>query len=713
MNPRLATCFFLAALAVRAQDPWALLDQEALRSGHPEAFVLVTNTGVAGSTLGGILFQDLFIVSPSREAAAALERVQKGKGWVLYGPGCSRLAEGRGAADSNRLRSLMEASGWMPLRERLRAHLREHPEDGEALEALTANLAADLFLSGQPDPSGKDFRYPEALKAELADAMGALLRVYRQAPIGFDGSFQDVFELLVKDPALSTAWNGWREALLERAAADPEEGTFWTWIPLGQELEPFWRQASGQEGVPGAPWPPHAFTRLLEARFRDQPVQLADEAARAMEALLAPELEARHGRTHRLRTLHMWSPLRMDALLQTGDLDAALAFASWVRTRSGGPWRNISQAIGAHCGLQEMEGALAKWTGKYKLGAQDRETLRQALQTQPLPEPPAPSRPQPLRLAALGLRDALGWGRLQIARNLRPWGPEELVWTPMGRDEAEELARRHGWEPGPRWVLLRGTELLDTGARFTAEALESALRAQGRPRLEALDAFIREHPERLDARRERMALVRPRLPDPDLEPRFLEDALAGRFSLGPLPFKPTGEAWEKAADTLCTRMAGFLEHWYATSSLWRVYTEWSALAPRSPGPEALLQATATWPYLRNQAIPGPVPPNTTSVVLQVLASQGRYAAIDAWMEEIWGRGLRAWLESWARVTAAAGPNARRTSLDGQMGSIRVWMGHWGKALRSFPDPRRLEDARMRLDAIRPGLGGLLSGPAPR
>ncbi|HLO67134.1 MAG TPA: hypothetical protein VK188_08965 [Holophaga sp.] len=717
MLPRLATCFFLAALTARADDPWALVDQEALR-GHPESFQLVqsiTNQGtdwVLGTSLAGVLNQDLR-VALSPEAVSAMERALKGQGWALYAPGGARLGEGKGAPDANRIRALMEATGWQPMKERIRAHLREHPEDGEALDSLLSSLTWELGSSRQPDPGGKGFRFPEALKAELADAMGAMLKVYRQAPINFDSPFQGAFPLLATDPALSTAWNGWREALLERAAADPEEGAYWNWIPTGPELEPFWRQASGLEPVPGAPWPPQAFTQLLEARFEGQPAQLAEETGRAMEALLTPDLEARYGRVHRIRTLYMWAPLRMDALLRTGNLDAAITFAGWVRARCGAPWSAISQVIGERCALQDWEGGLAQWTRKYNLGAKEREALRQALKVPPLAEPPAP-RTTPLRLAAIGLRDPLAWGRLQIHRNLKPWGPEELVWTPLGRDEAEALARTRDWPPGPRWVLLRGEEVLDTGTRLTAEALESALRGQGRPRLEALDAFIREHPERLDARRERMAWVRTRLPDPDLEPRFLEDALAGNFPLGRLSFKPKGEAWEKTAAALCTRMSAFLEHWYATSYVWRVYTEWSALAPRAPGPAALLQGTATWPYLRHQPVPGPVPPAITSTVLQVLADQGRHAEIDAWMEEIWGRGLLTWLEVWARAgNVRPVPGGRRSMLDGQMGAIRVWMAHWGKALRTFPDPRRLEDARMRLDAVRQGLGGLLSAPPPR
>lgn len=367
----------------------------------------------------------------------------------------------------------------------------------------------------------------------------------------------------------------------------------------------------------------------------------------------------------------------------------------------GVPWPPVSFAPMVVAMYGRRPDLLASMTARYLAAAQ----------------PPAPGQDDPLatwaplRAEALlvqgSFKEALVFLKEMRARSGGRWG--SLAKVIAERCRADERSPEIEWI----WRYHRtAQDRLAFRKLLEAPPLPDppASRPQAAPGLEALDAFIRAHPERLDARRERLARIRPRLPDPDLEARFLEDALACQAPPGPLPFKPSGEAWTAAAERICAVLAEGLAHWPSSPSRWRAYVGWSGLAPRAPRPLQVLQDLRPWPFHDGCRSPGPLRAQVLLLLLQGLAEQGRHPEIDALMEVAWDQGLRAWLERWSQVPAA--PSGLR-AVPGrlppgfQAEAVASCLALWGQALEASPDPRRLPEVRGRLEAIRAGWGDRL------
>ena len=76
--------------------------------------------------------------------------------------------------------------------------------------------------------------------------------------------------------------------------------------------------------------------------------------------------------------------------------------------------------------------------------------------------------------------------------------------------ELERVTSARGWDRGSRWILLdaRGRTLLEGSALPTGEALRSQLLTQGRtPTWEALEQFLRSHPDSGDALQRRLGIA--------------------------------------------------------------------------------------------------------------------------------------------------------------------------------------------------------------
>jgi hypothetical protein len=114
-----------------------------------------------------------------------------------------------------------------------------------------------------------------------------------------------------------------------------------------------------------------------------------------------------------------------------------------------------------------------------------------------------------------------------------------------------------------------------------------SLAQAGPSRLQVLDAFIRQNPGQLDARRDRFALLRPRMPQPALEAILAEDALAAWI---PLDFGPemtsVPDLWKARAARFLPEVEAALRRWPTDGSLWKVWLTWSAFSPRPASPRA-------------------------------------------------------------------------------------------------------------------------------
>ena len=213
------------------------------------------------------------------------------------------------------------------------------------------------------------------------------------------------------------------------------------------------------------------------------------------------------------------------------------------------------------------------------------------------PGVPMPASPFPLRMVLWGDPPwRAAWDAAARAAPLASWGPGELVWGRATRRERallEDLGLRT-----PRWAALQGeATLLATGEGPPDPGLLALeLRARGPTAQQRLDAFILRNPDQLDARRERFALLRPRMPHAALEPLLAEDA--GRAWI-PLDFDPgapwisSRRLWEAQAGALLPAVEDALRRWPGSARLWTLWISWAPFSPRPASPYDLASSLAT------------------------------------------------------------------------------------------------------------------------
>ena len=654
----------------------------------------------------------------------ALIHIHHGPGWALFDPAGIRIGEGSGLPTPDKVQELMEGAGWKSLQEGLKAHLRLHPEDGQAWLELAHNFTRCAMHAKSAGTLS------HAMLARLRDELQPCLQKLVEIP-GSGSTWQEPrpqpfsimllflrFTGLDLDPELRDSARQLRAALPKLIAQDPEilapwQALDWVGNPEEEDLgRAFQRNLiASLDGIPGRPWPPFFLSdNVLFSNFDhlDEAFQIA---ATAIATSQAPRVVIKLGRAHVIEALATWGTTQLNCLLYGRSMDEISALLGSLRMQAGKGWPQVSVRLAKRLDMRlqfEEERKIPaekRWFTPQRLAA-----IRRALQEPPLADPPAPERTT-LRLALLeGASDRLAWGKLQIHPAFVPWGPTELSWQPLRKVEATRLEERHGWISGQRWLVLKNDQVLASGPGLpSASALETALRGQGTPELEELDAFIQAHPERQDARRARLELLRPRLPNPLLEDRFLEDLEAVGAPPGPLPFKPDPARWTPVARRVCLRISEQIRRWPFSSSIWASYAGWSALDPRIQRPAALLSALETWPRQRALRLPGPLPCATSKAVIGVLRSQGRYSDLDAWMQTLWENGLKTWMAQWVALPLLE-ENAMGSALDRTALEVTPLLAAWGEALAKQGQNARLTSLRAELENLRPGLASMLSKP---
>ena len=103
----------------------------------------------------------------------------------------------------------------------------------------------------------------------------------------------------------------------------------------------------------------------------------------------------------------------------------------------------------------------------------------------------------------------------------------DFILEPLGAAAAQDLWNRRGWRAGPHWLLLTpgGEEAGDGAGRPRGEEVLDAIHARGgKPRWEAREEFLREHPDQGEALLESLAqafqLLRGRVRDLDRSGRI-------------------------------------------------------------------------------------------------------------------------------------------------------------------------------------------------
>jgi hypothetical protein len=215
------------------------------------------------------------------------------------------------------------------------------------------------------------------------------------------------------------------------------------------------------------------------------------------------------------------------------------------------------------------------------------------------------------------------------------------------------------------------------------------LRSVAPSRIHVLDDFVAKHPEHLDARRDRLALVRARMPQPALESRLIEDA-AKTFL--PLDFGPDApwitdlEGWRAQARKVVPELEWVLQRWPDNGGLWRAWISWSAFLPNPPS--VMAYAAGLPVFDARGAWTSHLPAEVHRAVAKECRNGRRFGPMAEWFEGAWSSlaslpqasGLpsvtereKAVYEGYREALSLLGRTADRAELD------KVWASRQAKA----------------------------------
>jgi len=621
-----------------------------------------------------------------------LDRVRMARDW---GPGAHWIlldSEGKvldegcvpppGAALRNHLGAMGRTSAW----ENLERFLEQHPDHGEALQqrmalairmarlrlsALRAQgLAEGVQISSDPHwlaiIQAKAKAKDPAAAAGLAREVGETLRKLNQIPDAWRGNwlwlaawldtqgpvdpdsfrselgrFQEgVFETWRRNPHAGGAFR------LDEGEEGPSLTEIWMACENLRDARPRYLDAFGLTPAPGRVWPSADLVRTsaVRALIRGQ----AEDILALLDGL---DEEPRGGIWEERMTFRQmtcfWQTV---ALAQLGRWPEALSALQELRRWAGTLWPNMARTMKSMSGASRSDGQIVSG----RSGGAPQSFLD--LLAQPAPEPPAAPAPKPLRFLVRGHPSwAERWKDIRQAAPLADWGPDEL------KDEAPTDAdaaylQRLGLPDG--WAVFRGTaELVARGdGPPNPRTLALQLAAVAPAHLQALDAFIRQHPDHLDARRDRFALLRPRMPRAEYEDRLAEDAALAGMSLdfGPeAPWIRHPEGWRSRARRALPDLEAALHRWPGNASLWRQWVGWSAFLPVRPSVLALAESLAI--FGRRAEWKAKLPPAVHKAIAGEFLRNRRFDEMADWFLEAWKGVLARTLESSTNPSPEARP----------------------------------------------------------
>lgn len=571
--------------------------------------------------------------------------------WLLASPDGEVLGDGPGLPSGDAVMALLREKGIPTRWEERRAFLAEHPGNGEAWVeevqkcfrlAITqvSSLAAQgravrggastlageapAYALADPDPEARA-RLADQVFQEFADALEGLSGVDRwwDHPIG-------VFGLLPHygagaSPRLRRLAEALARSLEERMErSGPESFLEDRWIAFRSLAGLSIRELPDLAPLPGEPGLPPALLAgcVTECAGRKD----WDGALAFLDGL--PARDAREPWTPEGWKAYCAfqatvSGLRVRPLWELGRVQEARAAMEALRAWSGPSWG------------EDGRGVPLLATGLLEAGF-----YREIAGKPALPAPSMPPQGPAPRLALLGdpaWRQA--WDALWKADPLLPWGGGELPLAALAPEEAAALRSRAGWGQEPRWALLRGNEVLASGAQCpTPDSMAGILAREAPSRLRVLGAFLERHPENLAARRARMALLAARMPEPRLEPLLAEDAriafdAPGTVPAASAPWKPNPALWQWSAQQALPRIEALLRSWPSDPGLWRAWLAWARFHPLKPSVTVLARDLAVWGG-RSRWL-GALSPEAHQAVAAELRKGGDYEEIVRWLGDAW------------------------------------------------------------------------------
>lgn len=624
-----------------------------------------------------------------------------GPAWILLSRDGEVAGEGRGVPRGPEVRSALGSGGYQTVWDRREAFLGDHPDHGEALQArlFTAlALARDRFLelaaqgkataprtgtsAQEPRQSpGKLFQFqpappPKAPAGPVAKAPASKPQapgpVPAQAPpepvpaqaTPVDPSAQgpladalfletaDTLERLLALPdwwrlprlaAFSAALEAWdagasprlrgqlmgmRVAVLEEWRRNPHTG--------GNDLGVLWTQLERTVEGGGTPvLPPMDPTPGRGTPSREQIARMA-----------APYLAKGdwQGALRFLANLRLLLPAHPATPTLWREYTDRQAYASHLQALANaklGRWKDAENALvevwlGSGDGWPVLAGELQWHFPEDRPGPT--EDFRFLLKQLPQPYPPVPPLNLPVRMLLCGgMPWSPAWGGLRYTPSLAAWDPGELLWQGATAED-QALLERMGL-PGPRWAALQGETLVATGVRVPeAKVLAGQLTSAGTPRLTWLETFINHNPDHLDARRDRFLLIRPRLPNPALEPLLAGDAAAAwidpALNKGAV-WRPDPALWGPLAPAMTRDLAAALHRWPSSARLWKLWLAWGTLLPATPSVHAFALALPVYGPQGPWVAGLPVEAHT-AVGLELRQDQA-FEAMRGWFQTAWGQ----------------------------------------------------------------------------
>jgi hypothetical protein len=644
----LPTLVVLAPL--HGQDTWAaFLDKvRDAREGQPTWRLVLRPEDADPSWLQDAWIrrlvgtQEFRIEGLSKPVAKDLSAVKGWKQearWLLLGPEATQQKEGPGRPTGEQLLNDLRAMGFAPRWERRAAFLKEHPDHGPArLEEAEESLTWGLNRLGAVAARSGITVLASALRAPTPDATAlvlvdsafkegeAALRRYQELPLWWDrglGSSRRILRLFSgRMPAgLEEVAEALRDRALEELKREPSDDELWT---LWGELVAVTRQdprpaLAGVVPAPGQAWPPDDLVTTLFNAFAERAdwagaLEAMDALAGAATREPVDEEEWRGARTG----LALVEVQRARILAKQERWEDSAAAVARARDLAGRRWRGFLPAL-VRRGIPEA--------------TQERASLFAAsLDNDPPADPPPPPVGK-LRVLCLGPWDP-AWAALAQAPEFAPWSPAELVVERAAPDLERALRERHHWV-GPRWVLLRGENLLASGAATPLpRELAHRMEAEAPSKLQRLDNFLQHHPDHRSARRLRLNLLNGRMPNKHLESLLAEDARLLRARLKPMEgWIPDPGLWQWAAQKALPELEQDLERWPDRPDLWRAWLSWSRLHPRTPSPLALARRLPVWGSEATWS--ARLPAEVHKAVAEEFRAQGRFEDMRQWFQDAW------------------------------------------------------------------------------
>ncbi|HEX7552551.1 MAG TPA: hypothetical protein VF378_03295 [Geothrix sp.] len=710
---------FLATWRRANQAPATLLGpKDRLTPAYPrsdEAILRLTATGdLAIQSVEGPTLVDL------REARGWRD----GPHWILLGRDGSIVDEGTDLPKGEYLQSRLQAMGITLTWEALEQFLRLHPDNGSALQRrlnISTSLARRRFLNlrdqgkvdtptfsteswlpGIQPAASREPALPDDWCREVEDTLQRLNQLPDPWRLG-SSSFQ--FWLDLYGQTISTGVRAelarLSGSILEAWRRRPHSGRDWlqTAQEEGMGLGPFWmacERASRPSGElpelppltpsPGRFWPHPGFLLTLP--------WLRPDGSNAKEILSLLE-----GLPTEVDSSHLWNDtwsewLQFRCSVSSRQVMAWANLGRWqeatlalheIRRNSGKQW--MGWAAYQSDRISKSASPTPNGKGDAPAKALPPEAFMEVLRLPAVEEPTPPPQPAPLRFLVWGQPDWLRrWETLRSTSALAPWGAGEL--KRESPSDADTLKLTRGGFPAAGWAVFQGAATLVARGEGAPDAalLAMQLRSVAPSHLHLLDDFIARHPEHLDARKDRLALVRARMPQPALESRLLEDAAR---TFHPLDFGPDApwisdlEGWRTQALKVVPELESVQQRWPDNAGLWRAWIAWSAFLPKPPS--VVTHATGLPVFGSRQSWISGLPAQVHRAVATECRNGRRFGLMVDWFEGAWPNMVsrirstdppqvaereKAIYEGYREALTALGRTADRSELDRAWASVQ-------------------------------------------